>query len=135
MNDQPPRRLARHFEVFIEDQIAQRKYNDSSEVIEDALRLLEEREAKLDGLRRALQEGMDSGDAGSLDIEEILREARAEGTPLARVVEVRLSAKARRDLQDIWRYGCQEWGEAQADAYARTLGKAMEFLGGHLAWA
>jgi antitoxin ParD1/3/4 len=78
MNDQPPRRLARHFEVFIEDQIAQRKYNDPSEVIEDALRLLEEREAKLDGLRRALQEGIDSGDAGPLDIENILREAREE---------------------------------------------------------
>jgi antitoxin ParD1/3/4 len=78
MNDQPPRRLARHFEVFIEDQIAQRKYNDASEVIEDGLRLLEEREAKLDGLCRALQDGLDSGDAGPLDIEEIIREAREE---------------------------------------------------------
>jgi len=78
MNDQPPRRLARHFEVFIEDQIAQLKYNDPNEVIEAGLRLLEEREAQVEGLRRALQEGIDSGDAGPLDIEEILREAREE---------------------------------------------------------
>lgn len=78
MNQETTIRLGRHFDVFIEDQIAQRKYNDPSEVIEDALRLLEEREAKLDGLRRALQEGIDSGDAGPLDIEEILREAREE---------------------------------------------------------
>jgi len=45
------------------------------------------------------------------------------------VVEVRLSARARRDLKDIWRYGCQEWGEEQADSYARALGKAMDLLG------
>ena len=78
MNDQPPRRLARRFEIFIEDQIAQRKFNDASEVLEAGLQLLEERDAKLDGLRRALQEGIDSGDAGPLDIDEILQEARNE---------------------------------------------------------
>ncbi|HYI41101.1 MAG TPA: type II toxin-antitoxin system ParD family antitoxin [Allosphingosinicella sp.] len=78
MNDQSPRRLARHFERFIEDQIAQRKYNDAQEVIEAGLHLLEERDAKLDELRRALQEGIDSGDAGPLDIEEILAEAKEE---------------------------------------------------------
>jgi antitoxin ParD1/3/4 len=78
MNDQPPRRLARHFEVFIEDQIAQRKYNDACEVIEDGLRLLEEREAKLDGLSRALQEGLDSGEAVGFDVNEWL-EAKRNG--------------------------------------------------------
>lgn len=45
------------------------------------------------------------------------------------MAEVRLSAKARRDLKEIWRYGSQEWGEAQADAYARALGAAMNLLG------
>jgi len=35
-----PLRLARYFEVFIEDQIAQRKYASATEVIEEALRLL-----------------------------------------------------------------------------------------------
>ncbi|HEX9948408.1 MAG TPA: type II toxin-antitoxin system RelE/ParE family toxin, partial [Allosphingosinicella sp.] len=41
---------------------------------------------------------------------------------------VRLSKKARRDLKEIWRYGSQEWGEQQADAYARSLSSAMELL-------
>ena len=50
------------------------------------------------------------------------------GTPCKRVVEVRLSNRARRDLKEIWRYGCQEWGEAQADAYARLLSSAMDLL-------
>jgi antitoxin ParD1/3/4 len=63
-------RLARYFRVFIEDQIAQRKFNDATEVIEEALRLLES------GLRRALQEGLDSGDAGPLDMNEIKRLGR-----------------------------------------------------------
>lgn len=34
-------------------------------------------EAKLEALRRALIEGVESGDAGPLDMEEIKREARA----------------------------------------------------------
>lgn len=78
MNDQPPRRLGRHFQVLIEDQIAQRKYNDANQVIEAGLQLLAEREAEFDGLRNALQEGIESGDAGPLNIEEILREAKEE---------------------------------------------------------
>lgn len=41
MKDQPPRRFAPHFEVFIEEQIAQRKYNDANQVIEAGLQLLE----------------------------------------------------------------------------------------------
>jgi toxin ParE1/3/4 len=44
------------------------------------------------------------------------------------VLKVHLSTKARRDLKEIWRYGRQEWGEAQADAYARSLSSAMELL-------
>jgi putative addiction module CopG family antidote len=48
--------LARYFRVFIENQIAQRKFNDATEVIEEALRLLEVRESRDEALRRALQE-------------------------------------------------------------------------------
>lgn len=76
MNDQPPRRLARYFEAFIEGQIAQRKYGDATEVIEDALRLLEAREAKLEQLSRALQEGLDSGEAVGFDVNEWLESKR-----------------------------------------------------------
>ncbi len=78
MTDQSDARLARHFRVFIEDQILQRKYENATEVIEDALRLLEAREAKHEALRRALIAGEESGDAGPLDFEEIKRKAREE---------------------------------------------------------
>ncbi|MEA3051486.1 MAG: antitoxin ParD1/3/4 [Sphingomonadales bacterium] len=74
MNDQPPRRLARHFEVFIEDQIAQRKYENSTDVIEDALRLLKAREAALDRLRRSVAESEASGDAVPFDMDSWLEE-------------------------------------------------------------
>ena len=76
MTEQPPIRLARHFEVFIEDQVKQRKYNDASEVIEEALRLLERRDAKEEALARALQEGIDSGEATEFDIDAWLEERR-----------------------------------------------------------
>jgi antitoxin ParD1/3/4 len=69
MNDQPPRRLARHFEVFIEDQIAQRKYENSTDVVEEALRLLQAREAALDRLRRAVAESEASGEAAPFDMD------------------------------------------------------------------
>ena len=63
MNDHQPRRLARHFEVFIEDQLAQQKYETSTDVIEEGLKLLEAREAALDRLRRAVAESEASGEA------------------------------------------------------------------------
>jgi antitoxin ParD1/3/4 len=74
MNDQPPRRLARHFEVFIEDQIAQLKYESRTDVIEDALRLLEARQANLDRLRRTVAESEASGEAVPFDMETWLEE-------------------------------------------------------------
>lgn len=75
MNDQS-RQLARRFELFIEDQIAQGRYKDPSEVIEDGLRLLEAQFAEMEALRQALIEGEESGGAGPLDMEEIKRTAR-----------------------------------------------------------
>jgi antitoxin ParD1/3/4 len=74
MNDQPPRRLARDFEVFIEDQIAQGKYQSATDVIEDALTLLQERE--LEQLSQALQDGLDSGVAVDFDVHEWLEAKR-----------------------------------------------------------
>jgi antitoxin ParD1/3/4 len=76
MQDYQPQRLAPYFEAFIEGQIAQRKYENATEVIEDALRLLEAREAKLEQLSRALQEGLDSGEAVGFDVNEWLEAKR-----------------------------------------------------------
>ncbi|MCW5725782.1 MAG: type II toxin-antitoxin system ParD family antitoxin [Maricaulaceae bacterium] len=59
--------LTRKFEDFIEAAIATGRYKSASEVVREALRLLEEREAKLEALRRDIQIGLDSGIAGEFD--------------------------------------------------------------------
>jgi toxin ParE1/3/4 len=40
----------------------------------------------------------------------------------------RLSPKAERDLEDIWRFSFQKWSRAQADAYYGNLIEAFENL-------
>lgn len=79
MTEQPIR-LARYFEVFIEDQVARRKYGSPTEVVEEALRLLEAREARHDAIQQALIEGEASEPAGRFDIAEIKREAREQAS-------------------------------------------------------
>jgi antitoxin ParD1/3/4 len=60
-------RVARHFEVWIEEQVASGRFGDPSQVVEEALRLLEQREARLADLRQAIQEGEASGPPEALD--------------------------------------------------------------------
>jgi len=57
--------IGTHFERFIKEQIERGRYCSASEVIRDALRLLEEheelRETQIKSLRQQLQEGRESG--------------------------------------------------------------------------
>lgn len=57
--------IGNHFEAFIKQQLESGRYASASEVVRDALRLLEEREelreTQLKNLRARLQEGMESG--------------------------------------------------------------------------
>lgn len=68
--------LGSYWEDFIKSQVNNGRYNSASELIRDSLRLLEERETKLDPLRKALIEGEESGSAGALDMEDIKKKAR-----------------------------------------------------------
>jgi antitoxin ParD1/3/4 len=70
--------LSGHFDQFIDAQVKSGRYGSTSEVIREALRLLEERETRLETLKQALIEGEESGSAGPLDMEEIIREARLQ---------------------------------------------------------
>ena len=53
--------LGKYFEEFIAQQIETGRYASASEVVREGLRFLEERELKLNALRRALIEGEESG--------------------------------------------------------------------------
>jgi len=53
--------LGKHFQQFVQEQVAQGRYGSTSEVIRAGLRLLEEHNTKLAALRHAIQEGIDSG--------------------------------------------------------------------------
>lgn len=56
--------LTPHLEDFVRQKVAEGRYNNASEVVREALRLLERenqiQEAKLDALRRDIQQGLDS---------------------------------------------------------------------------
>ena len=73
--------LGSHFESFVQGQLASGRYNDASEVLRDALRLMEERDTKLQALRAILNASIRAGGAHSdTDIAQALDE---EETSLA----------------------------------------------------
>ncbi|MBK8888601.1 MAG: type II toxin-antitoxin system ParD family antitoxin [Saprospiraceae bacterium] len=59
--------LGNHFEEFIQSRIGEGRYTNASEVIRAGLRLLEEEEQKFYALRKAIQDGIDSGVAEDFD--------------------------------------------------------------------
>jgi antitoxin ParD1/3/4 len=70
--------LGQYWNHFIAEELKLGRYSSASEVVRDALRLLEEKDAnsKLEALRSALMEGEESGDAGKLNMEEIKKSAQ-----------------------------------------------------------
>ena len=65
---------------FVQDRIASGRYASANDVVRDALRLLEQHEEnarKLEWLREAYREGLESGIAGEIDFDEIRAEGRA----------------------------------------------------------
>jgi antitoxin ParD1/3/4 len=74
--------IGKHFEAFIESLIATGRYSTASEIIRDGLRLIEEREqsreAKLEALRAAIQEGLDSP-SEEVDIDEMIEDVKRRG--------------------------------------------------------
>jgi antitoxin ParD1/3/4 len=66
---------------FVKAKVSAGRYTSSSEVVREALRLMEKIEQqeaeKLSFLRKAWQEGIDSGDAGEVDFSDLKQKARA----------------------------------------------------------
>ena len=65
--------LGDHFEDFIQRKIATGRYSSASEVVRTALRLLETEDQKLELLRKALEEGENSGMVENFDPEQHLK--------------------------------------------------------------
>ena len=59
--------LGNYFDEFVKGRISAGRYNNVSEVVRAALRLLEEEENKVIALKDAIQEGIDSGTATDFD--------------------------------------------------------------------
>ncbi|GMQ83209.1 MAG: type II toxin-antitoxin system ParD family antitoxin [Rhodothermia bacterium] len=72
--------LTSKLEGMVKKLVKSGRYNSASEVVRDGLRLVDEREQlrkiKLQALREAIQEGLDSGPPTEWDVDEFKRDAR-----------------------------------------------------------
>ena len=68
--------LGPHFEDFIQASITSGRYNNASEVIRSALRLLEEQEQKILALRAAVDDGLNSGIVEDFDSQQFLQQMK-----------------------------------------------------------
>lgn len=72
--------LTPQLEQLVREKVSSGRYTSASEVVREALRLMEEQDrlriAKLDQLRRDIREGLESGPANSWNVEEMKREGR-----------------------------------------------------------
>jgi len=59
--------LGDHFESFIASSVSNGRFNNASEVVRAGLRLLEEEENRVIALRRAINQGIESGRAVHFD--------------------------------------------------------------------
>lgn len=70
--------LGDHFREFAQRKVREGRYGSTSEVVRAGLRLLEAEEEKLDALRRAIEEGIESGPAEPFDFDEFRAEMRSK---------------------------------------------------------
>ena len=70
--------LGDYFDNFIKHSISEGRFKNASEVVRAGLRLLEEEENKALSLKKAIQEGIDSGIAEDFEPEEFLKKLKAQ---------------------------------------------------------
>ena len=74
--------LTAQLEKVVKEKVASGRYHSASEVVSEALRLLDDydrlQQIKLERLRKDIQEGIDSGKSADLDVEDIKAEARRQ---------------------------------------------------------
>ncbi len=71
--------IGKHYENFVQQQLDSGRYNNASEVLRDALRLMETRERRLAVLDAKLARGLADIEAGRVhDADEVFDELEAE---------------------------------------------------------
>jgi antitoxin ParD1/3/4 len=92
--------IGKHYEEFIRNLVDSGRYSNASEVMREGLRLIEEKEerrkAKLEALRTAIQEGLDSGPAANWDVEDLIAEAKRRKAAHAKLPPASPAGTARR---------------------------------------
>lgn len=78
MNKNTSVSLGNYFDEFIQSRVSGGRYRNASEVIRAGLRLLEEEEDKIIALKKAIQEGIDSGIDHQFNPEEYLKSLKAK---------------------------------------------------------
>jgi antitoxin ParD1/3/4 len=71
--------LGKYFEDFVQAQLASGRYGNASEVLREALRLMEDRERRLAALDASIERGLADIKAGRVhDADEVFDELEAE---------------------------------------------------------
>jgi antitoxin ParD1/3/4 len=78
MNKNTSISLGNYFDEFVQSRIKEGRFKNVSEVIRAGLRLLEEEESKAIALRKAINEGVDSGIAHDFDPKKHLESLKAK---------------------------------------------------------
>jgi antitoxin ParD1/3/4 len=69
--------LGDHFESFVDSKVSTGRFKNASEVIRAGLRLLEEEEAKVVALKKAIKDGIDSGLAKNFNAKNHLEKLKS----------------------------------------------------------
>lgn len=70
--------LGNYFESFVDTTVSEGRFKNASEVIRAGLRLLEEEENKIVALKKAINEGIESGIAENFDPKQHLEFLKAK---------------------------------------------------------
>ena len=70
-------KLDEHFSAFVDEKVAEGRFESADDVVQAGLRLLEEEDAKIAALRAAIIEGEESGPSEPFDFDAFIARKRA----------------------------------------------------------